>query len=206
MGSSEFRLSHTLQELQVYNPGVTSKPFQDWFGLVKTLCRSCFLAFLTLNDPHSKAAAEAICLIRGTVNCIPGKGKQDQLLLQQHHITVCKISCSHDHSLWQSWAPCASLALLTLETHTEGLSLCAIPTGAIQLWEIKQVLLTRKMAFCLLPCPREINFWEPDPKAGWHGGHWRSVSYRFICKHEKTSSGVNKNVESRGAIFWSQKQ
>lgn len=37
--------------------------------------------------------------------------------------------------------------------------------------------------------------WGPDPREGLRGGHWRSVSYRFICKHEKTSSGVNKNTE-----------
>lgn len=170
-------------------------------------CKNWSLALLALKDPHSGAAAEVICRVRRTVNCLhPRTGKTGPIVTRTASYHGLQNICSHDHSLRQSWAPCACLVLRTLETPTQGSSLCASPTGAVQLWERKLVLLTRSVAFCLLPCTRENHFWEPDPRAGLRGGHWRSVSYRFICKHEKTSSGVNKNTESRGAIFPNQKQ
>lgn len=57
----------------------------------------------------------------------------------------------------------------------------------------------QKNGIWLISIPQRALLWEPDAKVGWHGGHWRSVSYRFICKQANTSSGVNKPMESWGA-------
>ena len=167
--------------------------------LEKTLCRSCSLALPALKHPRSGVAAEVICLVRRIVNCLhPRTEKTGPIITRTTSYHGLQNICSHDHSLQQSWAHCACLAL--------GFSFSASLAGATQLWDRKLVRLTIYVAFCLLPCTSENHFWEPDPRADLRGGHWRSVSYRFICKHEKISSGVNKNTESHGAIFPSQKQ
>lgn len=59
----------------------------------------------------------------------------------------------------------------------------------------------QKCSILIIAMHQEEPLLEPDTRLGSHGGHWGSGSYRFICKHEKTSSGVNKNTESHGAFF-----
>lgn len=116
------------------------------FGLVihslqleKTFCRSRSLLLLALKHPHSRAAAEVICLLRRTVNCLhPRTGKTGPVVTRTASYHGLQNICGHDHSLGQSWARCASLGLLILGTPSRGFSLCASPTGAIRLQQERE--------------------------------------------------------------------
>lgn len=123
--------------------------------LEKTFCRTCSLLLLALKHPHSRAAAEVICLLTRTVNCLhPRMGKTGPVVKRTASYHGLQNICSHDHSLGQSWAPCASLGLLILGTPSRGFSLCASPTGAIQL-------------------QRERENWFHSPKM-WHFAYWHA--------------------------------
>lgn len=108
--------------------------------------------------------------------------------------------CSHEHSLKQSRAPVPAWCCLLSKLPPRAV-LSVLPHRSHLTTRQKTDPASPTCGVLIIAMHQEELLLQPDTRLCFRGGHRRSVSYRFICKHEKTSSGVNKNMESHGAFL-----